>query len=128
MHLLPWDTDMSWGTVWDNANGGFMYDFETSRQQITLRQEYAWMQQYHPELDIRMAKRWLELRETLLTMETITEILEQEQQVLDRSGARQRDTARWGLYYEGEDSLENLYRSIEARLAFVDAYYSQYLP
>jgi hypothetical protein len=128
MHLLPWDTDMSWGTVWDNENGGFIYDFETSSQQITLRQEYAWMQQYHPELDIRMAKRWLELRETLLTMETITEILEQEQQVLDRSGARQRDTERWGLYYEGEDSLENLYRSIEARLAFVDAYYSQYLP
>ena len=127
MHLLPWDTDMSWGTVWDNENGGFVYDFETSSQQITLRQEYAWMQQYHPELDRKMAERWFELRETLLTMENITEILEQEQQVLEVSGARQRDTARWGLYYEGADSPENLYRSIEARLAWAEDYYYEYL-
>ena len=127
MYLLPWDTDMSWGTVWDVENGGFIYDFETSSQQVTLRQEYAWMQQFYPELDRKMAERWFELRETLLTMENITDILEQEQQVLEVSGARQRDTARWGLYYEGADSPENLYRSIEARLAWADDYYHQYL-
>ncbi len=127
MHLLPWDTDMSWGTVWKDEAGGFVYDFEASRQNTTLRQEYAWMQQYHPDLNRQMAKRWLELRETLLTMENMTAVLQQEQLVLDRSGAQKRDTERWGLYYEGKDSSENLYRSIEARLAWVDAYYDPYL-
>lgn len=127
MSLLPWDTDMSWGVVWSNDVGGFVYDFETSRQNDALRIEYEWMLEYHPDLNQLMAKRWLELRESLLTVETMTAILEQEQAVLDKSGAQLRDTARWGLVYGGEDSLENLCRSIEARLAFVDQYYSQYL-
>jgi len=127
MHLLPWDTDMSWGVVWDEDVGDFDYDFEASRQNTVLRKEYAWMKQYHPDLDQQMAKRWFELREDLLTMENMTAILEQEQAILDTSGAQRRDQDRWGLYYQGEDSLENLYRSIEARLAWVDEYYSQYL-
>ena len=127
MYLLPWDTDMSWGTVWRDEAGGFVYDFEASRQNVTLRQEYAWMRQYYPDLDQKMAQRWTELRENLLTMETVTEILEQEQKILDASGVQKRDTDRWGLYYEGKDSVENLVRSIEARFAWVDEYYSQYL-
>lgn len=127
MHLLPWDTDMSWGTVWQDEAGGFVYDFEASRQNVTLRQEYAWMQQYHPDLDSRMAQRWFELRESLLTPENMTAILEQEQALLDSSGAQKRDTEQWGLYYGGEDSLENLRKSLEARLEWVDEYYSQYL-
>ena len=127
MQLLPWDTDMSWGTVWRDEAGGFVYDFEASRQLVALRQEYDWMKRYHPDLDQQMARRWTQLRESLLTMETMTDILEQEQRVLDTSGAQRRDIDRWGLYYEGKDSLENLYRSIEARLEWVDAYYSQFL-
>ena len=127
MYLLPWDTDMSWGTVWKDEAGGFVYDFEASRQMVTLRQEYAWMKTYHPDLDLQMARRWFQLRENLLTTETMTEILEQEQQTMDASGAQKRDIDRWGLYYEGQDSPENLRRSLEARLAWVDSYYSQYL-
>ena len=122
MHLLPWDTDMSWGVTTH-----FAYDFEGSRQNVVLREEYAWMRQYHPDLDRQMAKRWLELRESLLTMETMTAIVQREAQILQRSGVRQREETRWGLHYEGRDSLENLYKSLEARLAWVDAYYSQYL-
>lgn len=127
MSLLPWDTDMSWGTVWKAEINGFGYDFEMSRQNTALRIEYEWMQKYYPDLDQQMAGRWKELRETLLTMENISGVLEQEQQILDSSGVLQRDAVRWGLYYKGEDSKENLYRSIEARLAWVDEYYSQYL-
>ena len=127
MYLIPWDPDMSWGTVWRAEAGGFVYDFEESRQNMTLRQEYGWMRKYHPDLDARMAERWFQLRGDLLTVETMTAILMEQQQILDASGARQRDTDQWGLYYEGQDSPENLCRSIEARLEWVDAYYSQYL-
>lgn len=127
MSLLPWDTDMSWGVIWDLDLGNFAYNFEESRQGDALRIEYEWMQEFHPDLDQQMAKRWFELREELLTMETVTAILEQEQAVLDASGVLMRDQERWGLFYRGEDSLENLYRSVEARLAWVDDYYSQIL-
>jgi hypothetical protein len=61
-------------------------------------------------------------------MESVTAILEAEQQILDTSGAQKRDQDRWGLYYRGEDSLENLYRMVEARFAWVDDYYGQFLP
>ena len=125
MYLLPWDTDMTWGLIWGDS--GFTYDFEASRQNTALRREYGWMSRCHPDLDQQMAKRWFELRENLLSMENMTAVLEREQQVLDASGAQLRDLDRWDLAYGGQDSLENLYKSMEARLAFVDAYYSQYL-
>ena len=92
MSMLPWDTDMSWGTVWKAEAGGFAYDFEDSRQKDALRVEYEWMSDYHPDLDRQMAQRWFALREELLTVENMTAILEQEQQVLDCSGAQIRDT------------------------------------
>lgn len=125
MTLLPWDTDMAWGTIW--GGNGFVYDFDTSLNRAILRMEYGRMQSFHADLDQQMARRWFQLREDLLTLENMTVILEREQQVLNASGAQNRDLERWGLYYGGEDSLENLYRALEARLAWVDAYYSQYL-
>ena len=124
LHLLPWDTDMSWGVVWSD---GFAYDFADSLQKTALRREYGWMQEFHPDLNLQMARRWLQLRESPLTMETVSAILEQEQALLDASGAQKRDTNRWGLRYNGEDSLENLYKSVDARLKYLDAYYSQFL-
>ena len=126
LQLLPWDTDMSWGTLWRGE--GFVYDFEESRQRMALRREYDWLREVHPDLDRQMAERWLQLRQNLLTMESVTAILEAEQQILDTSGAQKRDQDRWGLYYRGEDSLENLYRMVEARFAWVDDYYGQFLP
>jgi len=127
MYLLPWDTDMAWGTVWNDEYGGFSYDFEASRQKVTLRKEYVWAKQEDPDLDRKMAKRWFALRENLLTMENMTAVLEREQQILDASGAQKRDQDQWGLFYQGEDSPENLCKSIEARLQWLDDYYSQYL-
>jgi hypothetical protein len=126
LQLLPWDTDMSWGTLWRGE--GFVYDFEESRQRMALRREYDWLREVHPDLDRQMAERWLQLRQDLLTMESVAAILEAEQQILDTSGAQKRNQDRWGLYYRGEDSLENLYRMVEARFAWVDDYYGQFLP
>ena len=126
MQLLPWDTDMSWGTIW--RGDGFVYDFEESLQRMALRREYDRMCRLYPDLDQQMAFRWLELREELLTMDTVSAILETEQHTLDISGARKRDQERWGLFYQGEDSLENLYKIVESRWQWLDDYYSQYLP
>ena len=127
LSFLPWDTDMSWGTVWKAEAGGFVYDFEQSRQNDALRIEYEWMLKFCPDLNQKMAQRWFELRDGLLTMENVTAILQREQAILDASGAWNRDAEHWGLFYEGADSLEDLYRSVEARFAWADEYYSQYL-
>lgn len=124
MYLLPWDTDMSWGVVWDE---GFAYDYEESNKKSARREEYTWMQKYHPDLDRQMAERWFELRETLLTMETMESILAQELTVLERSGALKRDRDVWGLTYRGEDSLENLHRFLQERLWKLDTNYGEYL-
>lgn len=124
LSLLPWDTDMSWGVTWDD---GFVYDFEASRQCEALREEYEWVRQCCPDLDQQMARRWFELRGKLLTVEHMVTVLEREQQILKTSGAQTRDTQQWGLVYQGEDSPENLFRIIEARLAWLDEYYSHYL-
>lgn len=121
LQLLPWDTDMSWGTLWRDT--GFVYDYAESMQRSALRREYSWMREAHPDLDRQMACRWMELRETLLNMETANAVLQTQQQLLDASGALKRDEDTWGLYYQGQDTPEKLQRFLEERLLRMDAYY-----
>ena len=125
MTLLPWDTDMSWGVVWDDYD--LVMDPEASRQHLVYRKEYGWISQFYPDLAQRMADRWFQLRQDLLTMENMTAILEEGQQILRTSGAQQRDQDCWGLFYGGEDSLENLYQTLEDNLSWLDDYYGQQL-
>lgn len=121
--LIPWDTDMSMGALWGGDGIGFVYDYEKGLQLEIQRREMEDMQRLHPELDQALSRRWFELREGLFSLEHITGRMDDLLKQLDASGAVRRDQEKWGLYFDGQDTMDNLYRFVEERLQVLDSYY-----
>lgn len=124
MSMIPWDTDLSFGVVW---NDGFDYDYAASLEMLVRRREYAAMEQLYPDLNQRLAERWSQLREDVLSLENVLSVLRNAEAPLVSSGASLREWERWPPFYEGEDTVENLYRIAEEKLLWMDAYYQPYL-
>lgn len=120
--LIPWDTDMSFGTIWTTD---FAYDYEESLHSIPRRMEYDAMLELHPDLNERMAARWQELRETVLSEENILSHLTRLETQLAESGVPVRESQKWGEFYGGSDTVENLYRFIREKLPLMDEFYAQ---
>lgn len=115
MSLLLWDTDASFPSN----------DIE-SISDIYLRRETEAIKNIYPDLDSRTARRWFELRQTLLSNSNISAVIEDIHSEFRYSGAVARDYAVWGHYYEN-DTVDALYSTIENRLAFLDEYYSRFI-
>lgn len=129
LSLLPWDTDMSWGMVWINeANTGrYAYEYDLSMEKDATRQEYAAVSRQFPELDIRMAERWQQLRGSVLTEENILSLVEQMSSQLQRSGVMHREWQRWDPYFDGADTVQMLQQFLRERLWRMDMHYSEIL-
>lgn len=119
--MIPWDMDLSFGITW---NDGFVYDYNDSLNDSVFRQKYDDMLALYPSLDERMAERWFELRENVLSWENIRALLTEAQSKLCNSGAYDRDAAVWGVRYGGQDTHEALEQWIQERLQWCDEYYS----
>jgi len=122
--MIPWDTDMSMGSTWKNEIG-FAYDYQKSVTSYVGRQEYQSMHTLYSDLDQDFSDRWFELRKSIFALEHIWNLMDAHLEVLESSGAVARDQEKWGLFFEGEDTIENLYRFVEDRLAVLDEFYSQ---
>lgn len=119
--MIPWDMDLSFGITW---NDGFAYDYNGSLNASILRQEYDDVQTLYPDLDERIAERWFELRENVLSWEVLSSILYEAEDALVNSGAYARDAALWPGIFHGEDTHEALEQWLWERLQWCDAYYS----
>ena len=122
--LIPWDTDMAFGIEWDAKTDGFIYRYKKYLDLNVRRKEIKSMEVCYPELHRMMSARWQELRQGVFRQEYIYEKMDVWLEMLACSGADVRDWEKWGLYYEGDDTIENLYRFVEERLAVLDDYYS----
>ena len=112
-----WDTDMSMGLCL-----GFQYDYRESTQTSLLRSDYGAVLAAHPDLDRRIARRWRELREGLLSDASMEELLDSLNGELTGSGALARDEALWGHAFG--DAAAPIQFLLD-RAAFLDTYYAQ---
>lgn len=117
--MIPWDTDMSLGSRWESGEG-FCYDYEGCLSAMVYRKEMEAMYQLHPRMYTLMQERWNDLRKDVLHLDNITGKMDSYLETLDASGAVARDQEKWGLFFEGEDTLSNLYRFVEERLSLLD--------
>ena len=122
LHMIPWDTDMSFGVYWIDGSG-FSYAPE-SVDIIEYRMEYEALKQQYPDLDARMAKRWQELRQSVYSAENILGKIDAYRYTVLMSGAADRDFNMLGWYsWGGADSPENLKAYMEQRLALLDEHF-----
>lgn len=121
VHLVPWDTDISFGVFWDNK---FVYNYEESIKKHAYRAELPLMKDQYPELCDMLKSRWNELRSSVFTENIINGILDNNIRMITESGAFERDQAKWGTFYNGKDLQNNIYTFSEEHLAFLDEYYN----
>lgn len=120
LHLIPWDTDMSFGVYW---NDGFSYMPE-SVETISYRMEYSSLKKQYPQIPEKLAKRWRELREGVFSEANIINKIEEYESLILKSGALGRDynVLGWNSW-GGEDNIDNLKSYIERRLEVLDENY-----
>ena len=118
LYLVPWDTDLSLGVPWG-------YDYEDSIDEIIERYEMQTLRREVKDFDVRIAKRWKELRKNIYSKENILSVYSDITNTLIVSGAMKRDEEQWGFLHEGEDNWENLECFIKERLTFLDEYYAK---
>lgn len=129
LSLLPWDTDMSWGMIWINYDntGGYFYDYEKGMEKDATRQEYESVRNQNPELDFLMAKRWQQLRQSVLTEEHILSSVDEMSAQLRSSGVMRRDGERWGTFFDGADNEQSLRKFLIERLHRMDDHFEEIL-
>lgn len=121
VNYLLWDTDMSFGLHWE---AGYVYDYNRTVNANVVRFEYKQLTQIYPDLDSRLAINWNKLRQTIFNDENLYNYIDKLYNTITYSGSLQRDIEKWGVYYEGADTMEQLYTFIDARMEYLDNYFS----
>lgn len=122
-HMIPWDTDMSFGLVAIQGRG-FVFDYG-KHADTTHRRETDAMLAIDNTLNSELSARWAQLRADALADEKVFACLDNCIFQINNSGAYARDQQRWGNHYGEIDTVEDLHAFIEARLLWLDDYYSQ---
>ncbi len=122
VNYILWDTDMSLGLNW---NAGYVYDYDGMVFKNIVRFEYSELKAIYPSLDKDIAAGWQQLRENLLSDETLYKNIHNLYDTITYSNSLQRDYNKWGLYYNGIDNMDQLYTFMENRLEYLDNYYSE---
>jgi len=124
--LIPWDFDTSFGQFL-----GRKYDPDDNIEQEILQKNYLYVRLLGNE-EFRKAckERWLFLRETIWSEESILDMLTE---IYDEiSGILEIDTSKWYLWYDIEwalkvdEAIEELYDWIPERLIFCDSYFGNF--
>lgn len=122
LRLIPWDTDMSFGVYWQDGSG-FQY-LPESVKIIEYRMEYEALKEQYPELEIRMAERWQQLRSTVFSKENMFGKIDAYREKIGESASEIRDFYVLGWHAWGEqDTVEQLKSYIEQRLQILDEHF-----
>lgn len=124
---IPWDLNMTWGNSWiDDYNRNF-----NCFQEKNFDAPKGWtpdvkaLYQLNPEeMGKQLSERWWELREYIITKETLCDIADAQYSYLHGSGAYTRNYIWWppkGEYWQDD----YIYEYIDKRLDFLDNYIGQ---
>lgn len=123
---IPWDLNMTWGNSWvDDYNCGFnRYKEENITSSGGFSEDMLSLYQVTPpEISEQLLTRWQELRQEIITPESIIQMLDQELAYLHGSGAYARNLQKWPPTCDHWQESQ-LYEYIYGRIAFLDSYYS----
>lgn len=124
---IPWDLNMTWGNSWiDDSDCKFnCYQEKNLCSPDGWTEDIAVLYEANPkEMGELLKKRWLELREDIITKEALKEKADAEFFYLHDSGAYQRNYQKWpqGTEYWSDDYL---YEYIDKRIDYLDEYLGQ---
>lgn len=126
LQFIPWDVDISMGILWTESDGIIFDADQMINSDLCLIMEAPAFFSLDPTLKNRLATRWQQLRSTTLSLSSIQNTIYACHDLLSLSGALLRDQAKWGLRYEGKDTLDNLLSNLELHLERMDKLYQEF--
>ena len=126
LKFIPWDVDMACGLSWDEPVGFIMDLDQMLKSKPYLRCEAYSLFSLDPTLKSRLAARWQYLRNTTLSFDNIQNAIYSCNYKLVQSGALLRDETKWGLHYDGKDSLDGLLSNLNLHLSRMDDCYQEF--
>ncbi|MDO4302925.1 MAG: CotH kinase family protein [Bacillota bacterium] len=124
---IPWDLNMTWGNSWidDPACKFNKYQEKNLERAAGWTPDIYLLYECNPmETGYLLSSRWKELREDIITKESLTDMVSMQYEYLYSSGAYQRNSLKWPS--EGNNwSDEYIYEYIDKRIDFLDGYIGQ---
>lgn len=124
---IPWDMNATWGNAYvgDPSCNYTIYDSDTIRDTemwcTDILKLYSCNEEQVREL---LDTRWKELRQGILSEDSLRKQLDEEFEYLHASGGYERNYTRWknGVQYWKD---EYIYEYVNGRLQFLDLYFQQ---
>lgn len=121
--LIPWDTDMTMGTIWSEEENDYIYDYQQAMENISQRYETESISNSAFDYNGKMRSRWKDLKQTLFSDNKLMEKVDILEKKLSESCSLQREKECWEENYAGEDNVENLKRFLLEKSKKMDLYY-----
>lgn len=127
--FAPWDMDQTWGNRYvdgEGKNGIFSYwnptDYELPMEWGTVP---FLINRGDPDIESLVKARYKELRDTVLSDENISEMIEKYEKEIYDSGAFERTMRRWpdGNYYDPSVKLGDFKNYVLERMKIMDGYF-----
>lgn len=122
---IPWDLNMTWGNSWIDDSACFynMYQEKNLTNEDGWTEDMYRMYEANPkEIGHLLNQRWKELREKIITKQSITKKAELNYQYLYSSGAFTRNANKWPrqMDYWTDDFI---YQYIDQKIDYLDNYF-----
>lgn len=121
LYLVPWDTDLSWGNIYaDDAESLYVVSApERAGEYLEWPFADRLLSLNVGNINGRIVSRWKELRQNVLSPESMEELLEECIHQVQDSGAFARDALRWpDSRHDGD--YDSLRQFMETRMNFMD--------
>lgn len=115
---VPWDLDSTFGYSWDMTQQNIFNDLLTNCLYNKLLKD--------DNFKDKLAKRWFDLRENVLSISNINSILESNADILSRNKVYERESMVWNFSYN-ENSLNYMKEWQQNRANYLDSLFSLYL-
>lgn len=117
---VPWDLDGTWGYNWE----GEIHQNATDK--IYSNGLYNRLLQQNPQkFRQRLVQRWQQLRQDLLTYESLKNDIEETHQLLLANNVFEKEMAAWKDYKASENNKKHMLKTIQERLEFLDRYFDK---
>jgi len=117
---VPWDLDGSFGTIWNGTNDNTTNDLLSNG--FYNRLTYDCNSDGFRE---RLKNKWLELRSTIITHDSLMSIFNSNHNFLESNGLYNRENLAWSDYTYNNGDLTYLSNWITSRLASLDIKFTE---
>lgn len=119
--ITPWDMDLTWGLNWWDFSELYSLFYMPSSYDADWMDDNIISNMDEKTLSLIKQRYW-ELRENIISMDTINGFLDAYKDLLVKSGAASRDSERW-YSYDVEYEIEQIREWANYRIQFLDEYF-----